>query len=190
MQFENKPHEPDKIPAQFTPYEIDWLCSNRPQNVDAQAYHDMMARLMQARRDAVGDRLPKSVADLPLTPDFLDSQATIKWSLTMSNLREIENEHCNDDRPDPCTVAVELTAQDLKIIGAAAAFTLQATAQFDPFASFDHEDWERFNKKPETPEGIIIHQEVALDLAVRDKDMATGLILPIITYWQDNPTQP
>ncbi len=199
MQFEKKkPSIPDAIPVKFTTAEIEWLDYQPVAEENELAYLAMMRKLMQARRDAVGDRLPASVAALPLIsqdmpPTAPDSpwQAGLNWIMAMRPLGAIEREAQSEDQPMPHTATAELTPQEIDLIAIAAANELdheghRALDSKENQAEFE----ELIGHKPTTffPDKAE-YEEVGFGLDLYHNDIAAGLMDAVITYRQEDLTQ-
>jgi|GEM_PF-2168962 len=197
MQFDKeKPSTPNKIPVQLTVPEVEWLYSEAPlgmseADAEQKAVHlGLMRKVMQARRNAVGDQLPESVASLPLIHQdmppgkhFLDG--VVEWGMAMGDLHAIDLFPLNPDEPALHTVAVELTLPELAAIVSMADFVINTTSEpREAGPELTEAEQRAFGIEPGSPTPVQ-HQEIARESAVERDDIARGMLDAIADYWGD-----
>lgn len=178
MQFESKPHEKDRIPVRLTTSELDWISQKSIPEGYRPIHHEMMCKLMQARRDAVGDKLPAELAELPLTTQDMPwstSKAKLKqWLVAMGKLHAVEREGRSKDQPEPHTISVELTSEELDLWATCAGLEL------------NREDYNTEAGYSEFDTALSASEkELIFDLSFTYGCTAAGVMDAIITYRQE-----
>jgi len=197
MQFENKPHTKDALPVKFTTIEAVWLdhqgLGAKAKAEDKTAYRALRRKLMQARRDAVGDRLPADVAALPLIPQDMpdydpSTRAGLGWLLTMGKLVAIENEAHSDDKLAPHTVTTELTAQEIDLISTVACKELRDENSYDfEITAEDRAIFEKFGYSVEPWKDPSDPVVASFSMELEHKAIAAGIMHAIFDYRQESP---
>ncbi len=204
MQFEKKkPSVPDAIPVAFTVPEVEWLSSEAAIGSGATAF-DVLARetrmallrkVMQARRDAVGDKLPASLASLPLIRQDMPKGegfhgGQMPWNMAMIELSYIDLYPLEPDKPAPHTVAVELTVPELGMVIDMAKFAVRATSEHDPLEeTMTEEERQMLDIEPESPESVLRNQVKDHGENVSRNDIARGVLHAFAEYRQSPPEQ-
>jgi len=191
MQFDKKPFTPDSIPVKLTVPETEWLTYEATFDTGDEARNEahlaLLRKVMQARRDAVGDQLPPRLAKLPLISRDMPrddyTNGVMEWSFAMGDLRKIDLYPLNPDHEAPHTVAVNLTINELGMIVGMAAFALESSSERDPFdMSYVAEMRELFGEESGSPAAVRENQEIELGNAIERGDIARAMLHAMLQY--------